>query len=63
MNARERVSAVLNREKTDRVPVDIWLVPERADPRTSFLLADVMDEDERTTGLRMSEIQKEIRAR
>lgn len=28
MNARERVLAVLNREPTDRVPVDIWLVPE-----------------------------------
>ena len=28
MNARERVLAVLNREKPDRVPVDIWLVPE-----------------------------------
>ena len=28
MNARERVLAVLNRETPDRVPVDIWLVPE-----------------------------------
>jgi len=28
MNARERVLAVLNREVPDRVPVDIWLVPE-----------------------------------
>jgi len=28
MNARERVLAVLNREMPDRVPVDIWLVPE-----------------------------------
>lgn len=28
MNARERVLAVLNREATDRIPVDIWLVPE-----------------------------------
>jgi len=28
MNARERVLAVLNRQKTDRIPVDIWLVPE-----------------------------------
>lgn len=28
MNSRERVLAVLNREKPDRVPVDIWLVPE-----------------------------------
>ena len=28
MNARERVLAVLNRETPDRLPVDIWLVPE-----------------------------------
>ena len=28
MNSRERVLAVLNRETPDRVPVDIWLVPE-----------------------------------
>lgn len=28
MNARERVLAVLNRQKPDRIPVDIWLVPE-----------------------------------
>ncbi len=28
MNARERVLAVLNREKPDRIPVDIWLAPE-----------------------------------
>ncbi|NQT60764.1 MAG: hypothetical protein HQ557_17465 [Bacteroidetes bacterium] len=28
MNARERVIAVLNRKTPDRVPVDIWLVPE-----------------------------------
>ena len=28
MNARERVLAVLNRETPDRIPVDIWLVPE-----------------------------------
>lgn len=28
MNARERVLAVLNRQKPDRVPVDIWLAPE-----------------------------------
>ena len=28
MNARERVLAVLNRQMPDRVPVDIWLVPE-----------------------------------
>jgi hypothetical protein len=28
MNARERVLAVLNRVTPDRVPVDIWLVPE-----------------------------------
>jgi uroporphyrinogen decarboxylase len=28
MNARERVLAVLNRETTDRVPVDMWLVQE-----------------------------------
>lgn len=28
MNARERVLAVLNRQTPDRIPVDIWLVPE-----------------------------------
>ncbi len=28
MNSRERVLAVLSRETPDRVPVDIWLVPE-----------------------------------
>ncbi len=28
MNARERVLAVLNRETPDRIPVDLWLVPE-----------------------------------
>ncbi|MFA5687754.1 MAG: uroporphyrinogen decarboxylase family protein [Kiritimatiellales bacterium] len=28
MNARERVLAVLHRQTPDRVPVDIWLVPE-----------------------------------
>jgi len=28
MNSRERVLAVLNRETPDRLPVDIWLVPE-----------------------------------
>ncbi len=28
MNARERVLAVLNRKAPDRIPVDIWLVPE-----------------------------------
>ena len=28
MNARERVLAVLNRKTPDRIPVDIWLVPE-----------------------------------
>ena len=28
MNPRERVLAVLNRQKPDRTPVDIWLVPE-----------------------------------
>jgi uroporphyrinogen decarboxylase len=28
MKARERVLAVLNRETPDRIPVDIWLVPE-----------------------------------
>jgi uroporphyrinogen decarboxylase len=28
MNARERVLAVLNGETPDRVPVDLWLVPE-----------------------------------
>lgn len=28
MNSKERVQAVLNREQTDRIPVDIWLVPE-----------------------------------
>ena len=37
MNARERVLAVLNREKPDRVPVDMWLVPELVEQFKEYL--------------------------
>lgn len=37
MNARERVLAVLNREATDRVPVDLWLAPELVDKMKAHL--------------------------
>jgi uroporphyrinogen decarboxylase len=40
MNARERVLAVLNREKPDRVPVDIWLVPELVEKFKGMLGVD-----------------------
>ena len=31
MNARERVLAVLNRKSPNRIPGDIWRVPERVE--------------------------------
>ena len=40
MNARERVLAVLNRETPDRVPVDIWLVPELVEKFKAYLGVD-----------------------
>ena len=40
MNARERVLAVLNREVPDRVPVDIWLVPELVEKFKKILGVD-----------------------
>ncbi len=44
MNARERVMAVLNREKTDRVPVDMWLVPELVEQFKEYLgVTDELD--------------------
>lgn len=44
MNARERVLAVLNREVPDRVPVDIWLVPELVEKlKIKLGVTDVLD--------------------
>jgi uroporphyrinogen decarboxylase len=37
MNARERVLAVLERRKPDRIPVDIWLVPELVEKFKRYL--------------------------
>jgi len=44
MNKRERVLAVLNRETPDRVPVDIWLVPELVEKfKTKLGVEDELD--------------------
>ncbi len=44
MNARECVIAVLNREPTDRTPVDIWLVPELVEKfKTKLGVVDELD--------------------
>ena len=44
MNARERVLAVLNRETPDRIPVDIWLVPELVEKfKTMLGVSDELD--------------------
>jgi uroporphyrinogen decarboxylase len=44
MNARERVLAVLNRETPDRIPVDIWLVPELVEKlKNKFGVTDDLD--------------------
>lgn len=44
MNARERVLAVLSRETPDRIPVDIWLVPELVEKfKAKLCVTDELD--------------------